>query len=509
MKQTLLGFVLLLVPISSTIAEGAQSQTAERGKIVEAVDIDGVIDEEMLSPTLQQDLHKLVGQPYDAQTATELAERIRKELPRFVSASTVAPGAEPDSVRVVFVVSRFIVESVDIDGIARSRVSDELYADMQKMVGVPIDQNRVRRLRDRLIAELGSRYGVEQVTQRGAAQQVKVLFHAYVIPWLPFRDPGWFLAYHQKQGISASVYVPINLGIRKTISLGSPVREQASTKRFIIGAANSADELIERYSGVRFGYEQLRAGFDRVGFKVNFTSFDSFWQPTTESASRQAPAPAELYKSRSTFEPSLAFAFTRSLYAAAGIQLTSLEMKEPASGSRAARSATGSLRYRQTFTPGKIDHTVNAAYEARTATPALGSDFTYTRHFVEGRYSLSRDANSVTVAVMGGRISGNAPMYDRFSVGNTATLRGWNKFDLAPLGGSRLAYGSFEYSLRLRGRGLRGLRQAGVYYDAGAVWNPGDPIQMRSAVGIRVLSFIRVGFGIRGSHLTPTLILFR
>src|SRR5262249_15791719 len=149
------------------------------------------------------------------------------------------------------------------------------------------------RLRDRLITELGSRYGVEQVTQRGAAQQVKVFFHAYVIPWLPFRDPGWFLANHQKQGISASVYVPINLGSRKTITLGPPTdREEASTKRFIFGAANSADELIERYSGFRFGYEQLRAGFDRVGFKVDFTSFDSFWQPTTELASRQAPAPA-------------------------------------------------------------------------------------------------------------------------------------------------------------------------------------------------------------------------
>ena len=492
------------------MAASQQPQAAQDAKTIEAVELEGVIDEEMLSPALQEELHKLVGQPYDARTAGDLAERIRKELPRFVTASILSPGAQPDSVRVVFVVSRFLVESVEIDGAPRSKVSDELYADMQKMVGIPIDQNLVRRLRDRLVMELGPRYGVDQGTERGAPQRVKVFFHAYVIPWLPFRDPGWFLTYHQKQGISASVYIPINVGHRISIALGAPMsRQNGATKRFIFGAANSADELIERYNGFRFGYEQLRAGLDRFGFKAEFTTFDARWQHQTELASREPGAKTALYHSRQSVEPSIAFAFTRSLYASAGIQFVDLRMQFPAAGSRSATAAVGALRYGHTFTAGKIDHQLSAGYEARTAGAPLGSDYIYTRHLWEGRYTFRRDTNSVTAAVKGGRITGDSPLFDRFSVGNTVTLRGWNKFDLSPLGGTRLVHGSLEYAFRFRGRRLRALQGAGLFYDAGAVWDTGDPVQIRSAAGVRFLGIIRLGFAIRGSHLTPTLILFR
>ena len=34
---------------------------------------------------------------------------------------------------------------------------------------------------------------------------------------------------------------------------------------------------------------------------------------------------------------------------------------------------------------------------------------------------------------MAGVLTGTAPLFERFSLGNTTTLRGWNKYDLAPL----------------------------------------------------------------------------
>ena len=54
-------------------------------------------------------------------------------------------------------------------------------------------------------------------------------------------------------------------------------------------------------------------------------------------------------------------------------------------------------------------------------------------------------------------------VFSKLSPWNSLTLRGWNKFDVAPLGGSRLAYASLEYHYSC----------LAVYYDTGKVWDPG------------------------------------
>ena len=48
-------------------------------------------------------------------------------------------------------------------------------------------------------------------------------------------------------------------------------------------------------------------------------------------------------------------------------------------------------------------------------------------------------------------------------LGNSSTLRGWNKYDLDPLGGNRLVYGSVTYGYHI----MR------VFYDTGSVWDQG------------------------------------
>ena len=159
-----------------------------------------------------------------------------------------------------------------------------------------------------------------------------------------------------------------------------------------------------------------------------------------------------------------------------------------------------SLRFQHTFKSGKISHELTAGYDAHTGSRPLDSDYIYTRDFWDGRYTFRHDKNRVSIALLGGRISGNAPLFDRFSLGNTETLRGWNKYDLAPLGGSRVVHGSLQY-----GHG----DDFHVFYDAGAVWNPGDPIRVRSSIGVGVgwpedVS-LTLGFRIRGAHLTPNV----
>ena len=52
-------------------------------------------------------------------------------------------------------------------------------------------------------------------------------------------------------------------------------------------------------------------------------------------------------------------------------------------------------------------------------------------------------------------------------------LRGWNKYDLDPLGGSRVAHNSLDYRY--------GIFEA--FYDAGAIWDPGQDIVARHSGG--------------------------
>ncbi len=46
---------------------------------------------------------------------------------------------------------------------------------------------------------------------------------------------------------------------------------------------------------------------------------------------------------------------------------------------------------------------------------------------------------------MFGGITGDAPLFERFSLGDSRTLRGWDKYDITPVGGDRMFYASAEY----------------------------------------------------------------
>ena len=61
-------------------------------------------------------------------------------------------------------------------------------------------------------------------------------------------------------------------------------------------------------------------------------------------------------------------------------------------------------------------------------------------------------------------ITGRAPLFERFVLGNSTTLRGWNKYELDPLGGNRMVHNSVEYRY--------GVFQ--VFYDSGAIWDSGE-----------------------------------
>jgi len=140
---------------------------------------------------------------------------------------------------------------------------------------------------------------------------------------------------------------------------------------------------------------------------------------------------------------------------------------------------------------------VDASYSLRASTGILESDSIFTRHAAEARYKYRRGHSVVDLAFLAGHITGVAPLFERFVLGTSRTLRGWNKFDLDPRGGSNVAHGSIEYS-------YRGFL---AFYDTGAVWDrPAEREQKQSlGCGFRTKDGFQmaVAFPLRAGHADP------
>jgi len=166
-----------------------------------------------------------------------------------------------------------------------------------------------------------------------------------------------------------------------------------------------------------------------------------------------------------------------------------------------ANAAITNVQYSQQFEGGVFDQQgLQADYSLRVATKALDSDYAYSRHRWEVRYTLARGRQSVSEEAVGGFILGPAPLFERFQLGTSSMLRGWNKWELDPLGGSRVVYNSVEYRY--------GFFEA--FYDAGAIWDPGQDMVVRHSfgVGVRKNSFlVATAFPIRGGRASPVFMV--
>jgi hypothetical protein len=494
---------------------------------IEKVEISGV-PEQSLSSNLREDLQRLVGQIYDTTIASQFVDRIQTELSQYIAAARTLPGTQPNHVRLVFLVARtsdeigtlwinnelktninaqYTVESVELDGLSKSQLSGALYADMQQMVGQRLDNNQADQLRDRLASELRGEYQILRRVRRGTqSQHVKVVYRGRKIPWLPSRQADGYAVYHSNEGFSGVGNIPLTVNW--------------TTVNF--KAANTGDELIERYAGWGVGFESRKLGTERLGIKLDYSSYRAQWSPQTLTALETLNS-SDLYRVRRTLEPSVAVAFNRNLYMTAGTSITELEMQSAFDDSRSAHAATGSLTFGKDFEAADSLHRVGASYELRSGTHALDSDFIYTRHLWDVYYALKTDKtaspdNVISIGLQGGFINGAAPLFERFTLGDTRTLRGWNKFDLAPLGGSRMFHGSLGYRFKM----------LQLFYDAGAVWEKAQAIQVRQSVGFglretssdnsgeapgRCLEkgdfpgcwFVNVGIPIRNARLEPTI----
>jgi outer membrane protein assembly factor BamA len=115
---------------------------------------------------------------------------------------------------------------------------------------------------------------------------------------------------------------------------------------------------------------------------------------------------------------------------------------------------------------------------------------------VRARYKLRHGRSSVQVGFLAGVIHGQTPLFDRFVLGDAATLRGWSKFDIDPLGGSHVAHGSIDYLYRF----------FQVFYDTGAVWDRSQDREQKQSVGtgFKKDNFqLAVAFPLRAGRVDP------
>jgi hypothetical protein len=377
---------------------------------------------------------------------------------------------------------QYVVEGVELTGVAESKIGKALRDDMQKLVGEKFNQAAADELAGRLRYQL-SGYTVSLKVKRGDKEkQVKVVFAAERSWWRRFEINVPPVVYHSKEGFSGTIELPL----------------ETHHNVFTFGAVNSADELLERNAGFRFRYEHRKVGTDMVQLRIDFDTYHQKWNPATEAALADSPEVPGVYRWRQNFAPSLSLIPFRDLKISVGTSFVRLETQYPTPHTETAYAGTADIQYRRRAGSGRgYRQDFRASYSLRTATRILESDFLYTRHHATADYTLSKGKNLFGAHFQGGLLIGSAPLFERFSLGNSCTLRGWNKFDVAPLGATRLAHGSLEYRYR----------PFQVFYDVGAVWDSGQDTPVRHGFGFGLAfrngGFISLAIPIRLHRVTP------
>jgi hypothetical protein len=465
----------LLVAWLTLALPGTHAQELEtpEGTTIASAQVSG-LDLAELSPGLQAEIARLAGSPLNRERLKELAARIEAEQPRFVAAVRAARDPFGD-LRVVFVVAhlrdqdresnvneRYPVERVEIRGEDADEISQELRDALRALEGRPLDSEEADRLETRIEEELPDHEVSRKVIRGSEPGQISVVFEVNLTEsgrWIPFERPSAKFVYHSKHGWGGYFGLPFgNRAFRLTPIL----------------AINNADDLIEQYSGFGVKLETRDLGTRRLGASLEWSAYEQDWEPETLTAVGLNPRIPQAYESRSTITPQLTFALSPRFRISGGVSISELDPLSGVPDSQMANAAVFSVGFAQRWKDDShSSHRVEALASLRKGTDTLESDLEYTRYFGQASYRARWDRHRLVLSGMGGDISGDAPLFERFSLGDSQTLRGWNKYDVAPAGGDRMVHGTFEY------------RYAGfaLFLDTGAVWDRGLDPRVRVSAG--------------------------
>jgi hypothetical protein len=495
--------ILVLALLGLPIAANAQSDALPAdGMAIDSAQVAG-FPSDQLSPGLRRDIDALSGQAVSRDQLQALAARIEGEHPDVVAAvrHVVLPAG---SIRIVFLVARigeseslveninarYVVDHVQISGIPDRAISRELLDELQALVGKPLDSVEAERLERKLEAELPD-YDVERDIDRGAdSGLIRIDYRVSRSErsrWLRFMPSRSKVIYHEDQGWSG--VIDVSLGGR---------RNSRVTFGVVMG---NADDLVEEYSGFRFRVENRNAGTERLGLSFEVSRLTADWRDVTLSTLLATADGPQAYRTRVTVQPLVMFAITRHLRAGAGVSASELDPLAVGGVSERVNAAIASIGYDQTWRDGnRTRQDIAARYEVHAGTEGLDSDLVYRRHVGHARYRTEYRKSAFIADFRAGRITGRAPLFERFTLGDSATLRGWSKYDIAPAGADRMWHQSVEF----RFRGLA------YFLDAGSVWNVGDERKIRLGTGIGFHvddSFVTLAFPLNADDVRATFML--
>jgi hypothetical protein len=386
--------------------------------------------------------------------------------------------------------NRYIVEAVVVSGDGWStdvtadragKISSPLRKDIVAIIGEKLNPATLDDLARRLQKEFHARAVEHRILRGKVPDTVEVVFDIELRPTRFDVAIPKFL-YQGDQGWSGAVE-------------GSAIFKHQSVT---LGLVSDGDELAERYSGITARYQDTQAGSDRVHVGFEYGAFHEEWSRSTLDALPEASP--EAYRTRQFFEPEVSFQVSRPLTLSAGASFESIGDQYPAAHTEWANAATASVRYHQRREGSDSLDDFDAGYDLRLANRALGSGVVYARHRWEFRYTRTHGKHVLVEDLTAGMIAGQAPMFERFVLGNSSTLRGWSKYDLDPIGGNRMIHNTVEYRY--------GAFQ--VFYDTGAVWDGGQGVEDRSSagIGLRHGAFsASIALPLREGHIDPVFML--
>ncbi len=375
---------------------------------------------------------------------------------------------------------RYTVESVEISGFDQARFSKQIRNDLHSLVGQKFSQTRLDQLLASLRKALPGRDISARVSRGSRTDHVKIVVEVHGHRQR-FDLASNKALYNSREGWSGELDATINAG----------------SSYITFGVLSDGDALLERYGGIRARYENRHVGTDRVRLSFEFDSYHNVWNAATRAG---IDGTHELYRTRQNFEPAVTVTIARPLKASFGLSFERLQSQYPAAHTEASNAVITTLRYDRVLeASGGTQQRLEAGYSLRAATSSLQSDYEYNRHAFEFRYTMSHGNHRLGTHLTAGVLDGAAPMFDRFVLGNSTTLRGWSKYDVAPLGGNRELHNSVDYRYR----------SLGLFYDAGAVWTAGTPATARHSVGAGVhigdLALL-IAFPVKNGRAEPVFI---
>jgi Omp85 superfamily domain len=390
--------------------------------------------------------------------------------------------------------SRYTIESINFVDHRDYKLSTSSLDEIRHLVGAKVSTEALNRLALRIRDELRAHDVTFKLTRGGDPDSVRVLIKVD-------RAAGSFDA-----SVPNLSYNSV-LGFTGTGQVTSTIGPNTFTFRML----HDSDNFIERFSGVQTRYDRFALSNGRIRLSFEFDGYADQYASSTlaalDSASRPSFLSAGAYGSRLNFEPSATFLLAEPLTLTVGFSFEQLNSLPLAARSESANAVINTLRYHQRWAgSGDSRQELDAGYSLRAATTLLASDLPYTRHLAHLKYNYSSRSQSIEVTVMAGALYGQAPLFERFSLGDSTLLRGWNKYDLDPLGGNRVAYGSVTY----------GYHVMRVFYDTGSVWDKGKSPEPKESVGVGVSSglgvlekgafLVALAFPLRQGHITPVVI---